>query len=222
MESRPDWATQSDRLRWARETSRLGSARRVAEDRGWPVSTYVSHENGSRLKKGLSEDDARKYARAFRVDLGWLMTGAGAPRRSELNSGPAVSMSGPESTPTELMPKVFRWHLAEWRIFRGLTQGDIARKLGATERAVHELERGARPMDDAQIGLWAAALDVEPTDLLRSPDGLGSAEDYELWKLLARLKAPQRREASDFIEFLLLRSREGARRTPGRRGPTST
>lgn len=76
-----DWTTQSGRLRWARETSGLGSARSVAADRGWAMSTYITHENGTRLKKGLSEDDARKYARAFRVDLAWLMTGVGEPRR---------------------------------------------------------------------------------------------------------------------------------------------
>lgn len=76
-----DWSTQSARLRWARETSNLGSARQVAADRGWPSSTYITHENGSRLKKGLSEEDARKYARTFRVDLAWLMTGVGLPRR---------------------------------------------------------------------------------------------------------------------------------------------
>mgnify|MGYP001060201437 CR=1 FL=1 len=82
MATNPDWSTQSARLRWARETSGLGSARQVAADRGWPSSTYITHENGSRLKKGLSEEDARKYARAFRVDLAWLMTGAGEPRRT--------------------------------------------------------------------------------------------------------------------------------------------
>lgn len=81
MAKAPDWSTQSARLRWARETSNLGSARQVATDRGWAISTYITHENGSRLKKGLSEEDARKYARAFRVDLAWLMTGVGLPRK---------------------------------------------------------------------------------------------------------------------------------------------
>lgn len=81
MVNNPDWSTQSARLRWARESSNLGSATSVARDRGWTVSTYITHESGTRLKKGLSEDDARKYARAFRVDLAWLMTGTGEPRR---------------------------------------------------------------------------------------------------------------------------------------------
>lgn len=89
-----DWSTQSSRLKWARETSKLGSARGVAGDRGWVVPTYITHENGTRLKKGLSEDDARKYARAFRVDVGWLMTGVGEPRRKpdQLGDGEAMIM----------------------------------------------------------------------------------------------------------------------------------
>jgi len=89
-----DWTTQSGRLRWARETSGLGSARSVAADRGWAMSTYITHENGTRLKKGLSEEDARKYARTFRVNLGWLMTGVGEPRRAgvEVNDGHAMVM----------------------------------------------------------------------------------------------------------------------------------
>jgi phage repressor protein C with HTH and peptisase S24 domain len=81
MVSKPDWSTQSARLRWARLSAGYPSARGVALQRGWPIATYQTHEDGSRLKKGLSEDDARKYARAFRVDLAWLMTGVGEPRR---------------------------------------------------------------------------------------------------------------------------------------------
>lgn len=59
----------------------FASARAAAQSRGWIVETYKTHENGTRLKKGLSEEDGRKYARAFRVDLAWLMTGVGEPRR---------------------------------------------------------------------------------------------------------------------------------------------
>lgn len=82
MEKKPDWSTQSARLKWARTTAGFGSARSAASARGWVIETYKTHENGTRLKKGLSEEDAKRYARAFRVDLRWLMTGLGAPRRS--------------------------------------------------------------------------------------------------------------------------------------------
>lgn len=40
----------------------------------WPLSTYRSHENGSR---GFSTAQAREYARAFRVSPEWLLFGTG-------------------------------------------------------------------------------------------------------------------------------------------------
>lgn len=92
MDKKPDWSTQSTRLRWARMTAGFESARSAAAGRGWVVETYKTHENGTRLKKGLSEDDARKYARAFRVDLSWLMTGAGEPRRRPDEGAPGSAI----------------------------------------------------------------------------------------------------------------------------------
>lgn len=41
-----------------------------------PYATYAGHENGS--KAGFRNDDAQVYARRFKVDLTWLLTGRGA------------------------------------------------------------------------------------------------------------------------------------------------
>lgn len=62
-----------ERLEEAREKAGFRSAREAAQQFGWGYSTYASHENGSR---GLRLDAARKYARAFRVTPGWLLTGS--------------------------------------------------------------------------------------------------------------------------------------------------
>lgn len=40
--------------------------------------TYTQHENGTR---GFNRATAERYARFFRVDLGWLLTGQGRPER---------------------------------------------------------------------------------------------------------------------------------------------
>lgn len=61
--------TIADRLRQARQT-RYESAREAALDQGWTVSTYTSHENGTR---GLRPDQAQRYARAFGVSVAWLL-----------------------------------------------------------------------------------------------------------------------------------------------------
>jgi hypothetical protein len=118
MESKLDWSTQAGRLRWARKTAGFASARAAAQARGWTVETYKTHENGTRLKKGLSEEDGRKYARAFRVNLAWLMIGVGEARRTEgardghamivgrIGAGARVLADDAETTwPTEGIPE---------------------------------------------------------------------------------------------------------------------
>ncbi len=43
---------------------------------GWVGSTYISHENGNR---GISRQAAERYARAYGVSVGWLLTGENPP-----------------------------------------------------------------------------------------------------------------------------------------------
>lgn len=64
--------TAADRLKETREKAGYEGATEAAEAFGWKVPTYLSHENGSR---NFRLDTARRYARAFRVDPLWLLTG---------------------------------------------------------------------------------------------------------------------------------------------------
>lgn len=63
------------RLRQARERAGYDSATDAARAFGWTVPTYLAHENASR---GIPYERATKYARAFRVNAAWLITGVGA------------------------------------------------------------------------------------------------------------------------------------------------
>ncbi|WP_420959328.1 helix-turn-helix domain-containing protein [Brucella sp. IR073] len=65
-------STPSERLIQAREAAGFKSAHEAAQHFGWGYSTYASHENGQR---GIRLDAARKYARAYRVDVAWLLAG---------------------------------------------------------------------------------------------------------------------------------------------------
>lgn len=56
--------TPADRLRRAREKKGFDTAAEAARCYGWTISTYVSHENGTR---GITNDAAKRYARAFNV-----------------------------------------------------------------------------------------------------------------------------------------------------------
>ncbi len=92
----PDLRTQHGRLRWARERAGFESARGAARAKEWPENTYRSHEDGSRLGKGLKLDVAEKYARAFRVNLSWLLTGKGDALATNPVDEPKVDLSPDE------------------------------------------------------------------------------------------------------------------------------
>lgn len=60
----------AERLREARRKAGHESAARAAEAFGWGSSTLTSHENGTRE---YDVETAIKYARAFKVQPGWLL-----------------------------------------------------------------------------------------------------------------------------------------------------
>lgn len=62
----------AERLRQARLRAGYEKPADAARAFGWNEHTYKSHDTGLR---GLKMDVARKYARAFRVPVSWLMTG---------------------------------------------------------------------------------------------------------------------------------------------------
>jgi DNA-binding XRE family transcriptional regulator len=66
--------TPADRLRHAREQAGYETAKAAAESMGASVSTYISHENGTR---GFPAKRAIQYARKFKVTEEWLLYGKG-------------------------------------------------------------------------------------------------------------------------------------------------
>ena len=64
----------AERLRIARLRAGFNTAKEAAEAMGFPVSTYIAHENGSR---GYPAKKAFTYARKFKVREQWLLYGTG-------------------------------------------------------------------------------------------------------------------------------------------------
>jgi len=62
------------RLRIARLRAGYETGKDAAEALGFPVSTYLSHENGSR---GITSKRAVTYARKYKVREQWLLYGVG-------------------------------------------------------------------------------------------------------------------------------------------------
>lgn len=79
FDDRPDTAR---RLQQAREIAGFKTAKDAAKRFGWAYYGYAQHENGTR---GLNQS-SKKYAKAFKVSEGWLLTGEGpGPGSREVN-----------------------------------------------------------------------------------------------------------------------------------------
>jgi hypothetical protein len=72
----------AERLRIARLRAGYETGKDAAEALGFPVSTYLSHENGSR---GITATKAVTYARKYKVREQWLLYGVGPGPGSEQN-----------------------------------------------------------------------------------------------------------------------------------------
>lgn len=64
------------RLQWARERAGYDTPTEAARALGVKEPTYLGHENGFRGFKSTAD----RYARGFRVNLEWLLTGRGSPK----------------------------------------------------------------------------------------------------------------------------------------------
>ncbi len=91
MSTPADLTERADRLRHARERAGFSTARDAAARLGVNPNSYAQHENGNR---GIPKDKIEPYARAFKVDPGWLLTGRGLPSPKQILSVPLVGYVG--------------------------------------------------------------------------------------------------------------------------------
>ena len=113
IDLRPDPAK---RLVEARTRRGFETAKAAANYFGWKYQTYAQHEQGER---GLTRA-AKKYARAYRVGEGWLLTGEGlGPGESAVV--PVVSMVSAGHLRDQ--PAVTAADVEDWRDFGDLARG---------------------------------------------------------------------------------------------------
>jgi len=73
--------------------------------------------------------------------------------------------------PARIGPRrAFRVYLAAWRESRGLTQAQLANRLGTNDMTVSRWERGIVQIKTDTQAAIAEALDIEPGDLWHHPD----------------------------------------------------
>lgn len=62
-----------------------------------------------------------------------------------------------------------RTYFKRWREFAGLTQAQLARKIGTTEATVSRVETGKRAFSPNYLFAFAKACDCEPGDPVNGP-----------------------------------------------------
>lgn len=114
-----------------------------------------------------------------------------------------AGMKNPKANPSPQTE--VRWYLQQWRERAGLTQSQMAERLHTSAGMISEHEAGTRRFNDDWMARWAAALNIAPIDLLRSPDEADAARkaaDTVAVDLISRLSDDQREEALRFLRYL--------------------
>jgi transcriptional regulator with XRE-family HTH domain len=102
------------------------------------------------------------------------------------------------------MPK--RGHyIREWRKHRGLTQEQLAERIGITKSYVSKIESGKKRYDQPFLEAAAVVLQCEPADLLirdpSDPDGI--------WSIWEQLKPVERGQVVEIAKTLKRTGTEG-------------
>jgi transcriptional regulator with XRE-family HTH domain len=74
------------------------------------------------------------------------------------------------STLDDSEPPPFRHYLREWRIKRGLTQLQLARRMNTSKGHISRYERGERAMTLLVQSRLMRALDIKPAQFFMDPD----------------------------------------------------
>lgn len=156
-----------ERLRMARERY-YESARSAAVAKGWPTSTYASHENGDR---NFREKDARKYSAAFGVPWEWLLTSANPPAWVETLR--KKSLLEQAKTAHRLLP------ITDYSTLLKVKRAKNIALIASNEYV-------SIPIDDDQ-GELLVAVQIEPEDKSMSPDL--EHPDFMIWDLEAKPQA---------------------------------
>lgn len=98
-----------------------------------------------------------------------------------------------------------RHFIREWRKFRGMTQEQLAERIGVTKSYVSKVEAGKRRYDQPFLEAASEVLRCEPADLLvRDP-----MDPEGLWSIWDQLAPVQRRQVVEIAKTLSRTGTEG-------------
>jgi len=109
--------------------------------------------------------------------------------------------------PVSTRPK-YRTFFAAWRIYRGLTQEELADRMGTNKIRVSLKERDLEAWDMDYLESLSKALKVEKQALIfQDPQELHTSPEGEAWLLLDSLSDDARAKAVDYMRTLQIASR---------------
>jgi DNA-binding Xre family transcriptional regulator len=95
-----------------------------------------------------------------------------------------------------------RLYVAEWRKFRGLTQEQLAERVGMSVSNISQLERGLQGYSQEGLESLADALNCDPGHLLM----VDPSKDEALWSLWEKAEEGQKREIVGFAKGVVRRA----------------
>ena len=97
-----------------------------------------------------------------------------------------------------------RTYFKEWREHRGLTQEQLAERLGTGKSAVSKMETGKSKYNQSSLEAWADALSCSPADLISRPPPTGKeSEEEALADLLGNASPEERQKAVAVVTAML-------------------
>jgi transcriptional regulator with XRE-family HTH domain len=83
-----------------------------------------------------------------------------------------------QRAPRRTQPRIVRHYVRQWRDFRGLTQEQLAERVGKSRALITQIEKGWTDLTEEMIYSLSEALNCEPGDLFRvNPQKAGAVVD---------------------------------------------
>lgn len=179
-----------DRVKWAR-SRHFASAVAAAEALGMKDGTYRCYERGPDSAKHITLDYkyAREFARVFEVRWEWLLDGLGEPWLNEEDAD-----EEPEPAQEREVPNYIR----AWRVHRGLTVAELAKKSRISAQTINDLETGARDVAGKLLAPLADALDTTQGRLL--DDDPGDVDPTPFVDTVRAIPKERRRQALEILK----------------------
>lgn len=84
-----------------------------------------------------------------------------------------------------------RNYLKEWRVYRGMSQDELAAKIDTTKAVISLLENEKRPLSSKWLRRLAEALDTQPGYILDHDPNEINSDIFDIWSRIDKIDREQ-------------------------------